>query len=126
MKAIILIFPLFAVLNFNAQAKMYVPEVLHDFETLNQYDQCQHDFMVINKGDQPLIISNVKTSCGCDVPSWDKEPVMPGDTTWVNYKYDSKRIGPINKSMTIQSNDAETPIFVVRVKGVILPNKEEN
>lgn len=126
MKTIILNFSLFAALNIGAQAKMYVPEVLHDFETLSQYDQCEHDFMIINQGDQPLIISNVKTSCGCDVPSWNKEPVMPGDTSWVNYKYDSKRIGPINKTMTIQSNDVENPIFVVRVKGVILPKNEEN
>lgn len=126
MKTIILNFSLFAALNIGAQAKMYVPEVLHDFETLNQYDRCEHDFIIINQGDQPLIISNVKTSCGCDVPRWNKEPVMPGDTSWVNYKYDSKRIGPINKTMTIHSNDVENPIFIVRVKGVILPKNEEN
>lgn len=107
-----------------AQAKIHVPEMLHDFDTLMQGDQCEHEFMVVNIGDQPLIFTNVKTSCGCDVPSWDKEPVLPGDTTYVKYKYDSKRVGPMNKTMTMSSNDPITPIVVVRVKGVILPKKD--
>ncbi len=116
----------FSAAKVKAQAKAHFPEMIHDFDTLTQYGKCQHDFMLINTGDEPLVIANVKTSCGCDVPNWDKEPVLPGDTTYVNYKYDSKRIGPINKTMTIQSNDPENPVIVVRVKGLILPKEEQN
>lgn len=107
-----------------SQAKIEALETIHNFDTLHQYDPVIHDFKFVNTGTEPLIISHAKTSCGCDVPSWKKEPIMPGDTLVVNYKYDSKRIGPINKSMTITTNATNNPQLVVRSKGYILPKKE--
>lgn len=114
---------LISVTSFS-QSKIQMLEMSYDFDTLQQGDRCDHDFYFVNTGTEPLFISNVKTSCGCDVPSWSKEPVMPGDSSKINYKYDSKRIGPINKSMTINTNDSENPIIVVKVKGIILPKYE--
>ncbi|MDA9820700.1 DUF1573 domain-containing protein, partial [Salibacteraceae bacterium] len=58
-------------------------------------------------------------SCGCTVPSWPKQPIKPGETSSIKVKYDSNRIGPINKSVTITSNAGNEPTKVLRIKGNI-------
>ena len=106
------------------QAKIEALETLHNFDTFRQNDPVTHNFKFVNTGNEPLIITKANTSCGCDVSSWSKEPILPGDTAIINYKYDSKRIGPINKSMTVTTNAINNPTLVVRTKGLILPSKQ--
>lgn len=64
-------------------------------------EQIQLTFYAKNTGSVPVIITNATTSCGCDVPGWCKEPVLPGHTTRFTYTYDSKRIGLFKKTMCI-------------------------
>lgn len=77
-----------------------------------------------NTGDEPLVISNARGSCGCTVPDWPKEPVMPGETAQIEIRYDTKRLGKINKTVTITTNQGSEPI-VLRVKGQINKPAEE-
>ena len=102
-------------------AKIKFDKEVHDYGTIkNGADgTCTFDFT--NTGNQPLIISNAKGSCGCTVPSWPKEPVNPGQTATITVKYDTKRTGAINKSVTITSNAVNEPTKVVRIKGNVLP-----
>ena len=92
---------------------------VHDYGTITQGadDGCQ--FTVTNDGTDPLIISRCKGSCGCTVPKYDKDPIMPGATSVINVRYDTKRIGPINKSVTITSNASNEPTKVIRIKGKV-------
>ncbi len=60
-------------------------------------------FEFTNTGDEPLIISNVRTSCGCTAPSYSKEPIMPGKAGEVQVKYNMNP-GAINRSVTVESN----------------------
>ena len=62
-----------------------------------------------------------KAHVGCTVPSWPKEPIAPGATSQLKVKYDTKRPGSINKSVTIFSNAINEPTKVVRIKGSVLP-----
>ncbi len=99
---------------------------IHDYGTLVQNGDGLCHFTVTNTGNEPLIISNAKGSCGCTVPKWSKEPIMPGETTVIDVKYATNRIGPINKSVTISSNAVNTPTKVIRIKGkVIKPEDAE-
>ena len=91
--------------NISAQiekgAKIEFNKETHDYGNI-KYDgdpYCTFDFK--NTGDEPLIISNAKGSCGCTVPEWPKEPIAPGAKGTIRVKYDTKRPGPINKSVTI-------------------------
>ncbi len=120
MKILTTITATFLFSNIFCQAKIEALEKVHHFDTLLQGAPVTHDFKFINTGNEPLIITTAKTSCGCDVANWPKEPIQPGDTASINYKYDSKRLGPINKSMTINSNAVNSPSLVVRTKGLIL------
>ena len=96
-----------------------VDKEVHDYGTIDQGANGTCEFKVTNTGDQPLIISNCKGSCGCTVPKCDTAPVAPGATTIVTVKYDSNRVGPINKSVTISSNATNAPEKIVRIKGEI-------
>ena len=92
---------------------------VHDFGKLKQYGNATTEFAFKNTGNSPLIISNCKGSCGCTVPTWPREPIAPGASAVIKVKYDSKRVGPINKSVTISSNASNTPSKVIRITGNI-------
>lgn len=93
---------------------------VHDFGKVKQNGNATTEFVFTNTGTAPLIISNAKGSCGCTVPTWPREPIAPGAKAVIKVKYDSKRVGPINKSVTITSNAGNTPTKVIRITGEIL------
>ncbi len=89
-----------------------------DYGTIEQKSDPIRVFKFTNVGKSPLIISNVKGSCGCTVPSTPKEPIMPGKTGEITVKYDTNRIGQISKTITITSN-ADRPSITIPVRGKI-------
>lgn len=75
-------------------------------------------FEFTNTGSAPLIISKVSSSCGCTIPKKPEDPIMPGKTGEIQVKYDTNRVGPIRKAITVISN-ADTPTKVLKIKGEI-------
>lgn len=96
----------------------------HDYGTIKNGANGTCTFEFKNTGNAPLILSNAKGSCGCTVPTWPKEPVAPGATGVISVKYDTKRPGAINKSVTITSNATNEPNKVIRIKGTVLAPPE--
>jgi len=77
-------------------------------------------FEFTNTGDAPLVISNVKSSCGCTIPKKPEDPIAPGETGQIEVKYDTKRpAGPFRKAITVTSN-ADTPTMVIKIKGELI------
>lgn len=76
-------------------------------------------FEFTNTGDAPLVISKVSSSCGCTIPKKPEAPIMPGETGEIQVKYDTKRVGPIRKAITVISN-ADTPTKILKIKGTVL------
>jgi hypothetical protein len=95
----------------------------HDFGKIDQNGNGVFSFDFTNNGTEPLILSNVRSSCGCTVPEWPREPINAGATATILVKYDTRRIGAFSKSITVYSNATETPI-ILRIKGTVEPNKE--
>jgi len=93
-------------------------KVVHDYGTIQQHGDGNCNFIFKNTGKQPLILSKVKSSCGCTVPRWPKQPILPGTSDTIKVKYDTKRVGPINKSIIVNSN-AKTNQVVLKIKGKI-------
>lgn len=126
---IALSFLLIAAVGFNGFAQTEVPinktdgaqitidKEVHDYGTIDKGANGECEFTVTNTGNQPLIISNCKGSCGCTVPSCPKEPIAPGASAKIKVKYDTNRVGPINKSVTITSNATNEPKKLIRIKG---------
>ena len=102
-------------------AKIEVKKEVHDYGNVKFEGNGTCTFEFKNTGNAPLIISDVKKSCGCTVPSWPKEPILPGETGEIKVTYDTKRPGAINKNITIVSNATNEPSKVLRIKGNVLP-----
>jgi hypothetical protein len=96
---------------------------VHDYGTIKQGANGTCEFEITNTGSEPLIISRAKGSCGCTVPDWPKEPILPGESAVMSVRYDTKRVGPINKSVTITSNATNSQTKVVRIKGKVLASE---
>jgi len=103
----------------NAQAKMEFKAETIDYGEILKGSDGVRVFEFTNTGDEPLIISQVKSSCGCTVPSKPDGPVAPGESSTISVKYDTKRVGPIRKTVTVYSN-ADEPIKSLKIKGKIL------
>ncbi len=76
-------------------------------------------FEFTNTGSAPLIISRVYSSCGCTIPKKPKDPIAPGQTGVIEVKYDTNRVGPIRKTITVYSN-ADQPTKAIKIKGTVL------
>jgi hypothetical protein len=102
-------------------AKIEFKKETHDYGEVKNGGNGVCTFEFTNTGNEPLVIQNAKGSCGCTVPDWPKEPIAPGKSAEITVKYDTKRPGAINKSVTITSNAVNTPTKVIRIKGNVLP-----
>lgn len=113
--------------NLSAQekiAKIEFKETTIDYGTINKGADGIRTFEFTNTGDAPLIVSKVSSSCGCTVPKKPEAPIMPGMTGEIEVKYNTQRVMPIRKTITVLSN-AETPTVSLKIKGVVIdPTKE--
>lgn len=112
--------------SMNAQdkvAKIEFKSTTVDYGTIEKGADGVRTFEFTNTGDAPLIISKVTSSCGCTVPKKPDGPIAPGETGEIQVKYDTNRVNPIRKTITVISN-AETPTVALKIKGdVIDPSK---
>ncbi len=80
-------------------------------------------FDFTNKGDSPLIIHRVSTSCGCTTPSYSREPILPGKSGSISARYSTvSRPGAFSKTIRIYTNVPDT-VFVLTIKGTVTPKK---
>ena len=113
-------------LTINAQdkvAKIDFKSDTIDYGTIEKGSNGVRVFEFTNTGNAPLIISNVTSTCGCTIPKKPKEPILPGKTGVIEVKYDTNRVNPIRKTITVLSN-AETPTIALKIKGLVIdPSK---
>lgn len=76
-------------------------------------------FHFTNTGNAPLVIQNAKGSCGCTVPDYPKEPIMPGEAGVIDVRYDTKRVGPFTKSVTLTTNIVGEESITLKIKGKV-------
>ncbi|MDA0196512.1 MAG: DUF1573 domain-containing protein [Bacteroidetes bacterium] len=107
--------------SLQAQPILQFVETTHDFgEVLEADGPITNKFEFTNTGNAPLIINNVKASCGCTTPAWTKEPVMPGQKGFIQAQYNPiNRPGSFRKSLTISSNTGSAS--TVFIAGQVTP-----
>ena len=115
--------------SINAQEKVakieFKTDVI-DYGTIEKGADGVRIFEFTNTGDAPLIITKVKSSCGCTVPSWPKEPIMAGETGEIKVKYDTNRVMPIRKTITVSSNAADSPTIALKIKGLVVDSSKNS
>lgn len=88
----------------NPQEVLELKETSFDFGKIPQGKPVYHFFMITNTGKEPMVISNVQTSCGCTTPEWDKEPISPGGTSKIRVGYNAAAEGHFEKYITVSYN----------------------
>lgn len=120
MKKLIL-FALVAFIGFTVQAqqaKITFKEDTIDYGSIVKGADGLRVFHFTNTGDAPLVISDVKSSCGCTIPKKPNGPVAPGESSTIEVKYDTNRVGPIRRTITVVSN-ADEPMVALKITGEV-------
>ncbi len=89
-----------------------------DYGTIEKGADPLRKFKFTNTGNEPLIIKTAKGSCGCTVPTYPKEPIMPGESSVIEVRYDTQREGVFTKTVTLTTNEA-TDTRMLTIKGEV-------
>ncbi|WP_298397062.1 DUF1573 domain-containing protein [Flavobacterium sp.] len=129
-----ILFVAFVMINSVAFAQSGAKIVFKDKDNTIDYGTVTKDtddgvrkFEFTNTGDQPLIIKNVQSTCGCTVPSKPTDAIMPGKSDFITVKYNMNP-GPIRKTITVETNavNAESGMVSLKIKGEVIVKKEVN
>ena len=100
-------------------------KLVHDYGDVPYNGNGECEFRFTNTGNEPLLVQKPKSSCGCTIPSWPKEPILPGESEVIKVTYRTNRVGNINKTVTVTSNAIDNPNVVLRIKGRVLEQPKE-
>ncbi|MGY8919363.1 MAG: DUF1573 domain-containing protein [Flavobacteriales bacterium] len=123
---IIIICVVFINLNILAQNKGAIIEFetsTIDYGTIEKGANGVRIFKFTNIGDSPLIITNVKASCGCTIPKKPGKPILPGANGEIEVKYDTKRVMPFKKTISVGSNAVNSTVLLT-IKGKVEDNSK--
>lgn len=103
-----------------AVAKAVWEKTSHDFGTIKQGVPVSVTFKFANKGGAPLIISDVKRTCGCTTPFYTSDPILPGRTGVIKTQYNAASLGAFDKTVTVFTNSQTQPEIKLRIKGTVV------
>jgi hypothetical protein len=114
--------------NISLYAQQTFPQIEFDstsidYGTIENGSDGERVFSFTNTGNADLIIRNVKSSCGCTIPKKPEEPIAPGESSEIVVRYDTKRVGPFRKTITVSTNQEDNPIIALKLKGTVLPKQ---
>ena len=117
-------------LSFSVKAQDKVAKIefktdVIDYGTIEKGADGVRVFEFTNTGNAPLIISKVTSSCGCTIPKKPDQPILPGETSQIEVKYDTNRVMPIRKTITVISN-ADTPTVALKIKGNVVNSNQSS
>lgn len=99
-----------------AKPGIQFPVKMHDFGTVKSGAQAFYYFVFTNNGEAPLVIANVRSSCGCTVPEWPRIPILAGKSDSIRVEYNTRIMGTFNKTVTVFSNATDSGVSLV-IKG---------
>jgi len=96
----------------------------HDFgKVAEEAGSVSCEFKFTNNGTTPLLIQDIRTTCGCTTPSYTKDPVLPGGEGIIKVTYSTRgRVGTIDKKVTVFTNEPDK-VYSLQIKGEVLPRK---
>ncbi|WP_299094737.1 DUF1573 domain-containing protein [uncultured Winogradskyella sp.] len=97
---------------------MELDKTVHDFGTIENGTPVETIFKYTNKGNSMLVVSNIKSTCGCTVPSNYTKEVAPGETGEFTVKFNGKGNGKVSKSLTITAN-TEKGTEIVKITAMV-------
>ena len=98
--------------------EIWFEEYMHDYGTIQKDSDGTWTFKFKNLGDQAILINRVRSTCGCTVPEWPREPIEPGDTGTITVRYNTASTGTFLKSVVVYSTAANSPVKL-QIKGKV-------
>jgi len=93
----------------------------HDYGEVFMHGDGNCVFTFTNTGNEPLLLTNVRAGCGCTVPQWPREPLLPGESAEIKVRYTTlNRPHQINRSIVVTSNATNRPTQVLRLRGSVI------
>jgi hypothetical protein len=121
--AVVFCFSLFNLAAQQAQTaskdSIVFEKLVHDYGTIQQGADGGSEFVFTNKGEKPLLLTNVRASCGCTAPVWPREPILPGEQGVIKVGYNTNLVGVFSKVISVNSNAANSMVTLT-VKGTVL------
>ena len=96
-------------------------KVIHDFGVIDEGDVVETVFKFVNSGKSELIIASAKGSCGCTVPEWPKEPIMPGESGEIKVKFNSSRKPNLQQKKITLVTNTDTGSEILTIKAQVTP-----
>jgi len=100
-------------------AKISWMAMSYDFGEIPKSVAVSHPFEFTNTGEAPLVIKDVKTSCGCTVTAYPEEPIAPGASETIEVTYNAKRAGKFTKKVSVYTNVQEE-VFALNISGEVV------
>ncbi|WP_051203815.1 DUF1573 domain-containing protein [Hugenholtzia roseola] len=93
-----------------------------DFETITEGESLVRTFTYVNQGEKPLLVAEIRTTCGCTLVEWDKNPLPPQGRSQIKVRFESQnKVGKQHKVISVLSNDPQNPIQKIALHGIVLP-----
>lgn len=109
-------------LSANAKTSVKMIDSVYNFGQVKDGEKVVFSYRFENTGNQPLVISGARASCGCTVPEKPDQPIAPGEVGYIKVVFNSKgRVGPVHKEVTLSSN-AEPAMPVLVLSGEVASN----
>lgn len=90
--------------------ELFFESTLHDYGSMSYGADGTYDFVFKNQSKKPVVLTDVKSSCGCTVATWPKEPIQPGQSSSIRVVYNTRLSGPFNKTITVYSTAKNSPV----------------
>ena len=98
-------------------------KTVNDFGEIAQGIPKTAEFQLTNDGNEPLLVSYAKASCGCTNLQYSKDPVLPKKSMIISVTYNAAAPGNFIKTITIQTNADENKV-VLQIKGKVIPKEQ--
>ena len=99
---------------------IYCKEKIYDYGVIKQGSDGKHTFCITNKGNVPLTIKKVVSSCGCATVDWTKNKINPKDKCLINIKYNTNKLGEFYKTIVVKSNAVNDANYILKIKGKVV------
>ncbi len=104
--------------NQTKEAEIGFEKTEYDLGDLTHGMSSEYKIPFENSGDKPLVLSKVKTSCGCTASEWPREPIMPGKSGFITVRYNTSKTGSFQKSLNVFSNAINSNVHL-KIKGKV-------
>ncbi|WP_052733132.1 DUF1573 domain-containing protein [Hymenobacter terrenus] len=105
---------------FTAPAAIKWEKTIHQFGEIKQGVPVTASFTFTNKSKAPVLLSDVHGSCGCTVPAWSKEPILPGKSSVITATFNAANPGVFNKTVTVTTNVDGAGPQVLSLQGTVV------